>query len=337
MAQDPLTFPTANPELAGPSPDLDAPAPTGLETGPETPAEVERLTWRHGFTWGLVRTARPRQWVKNVLVFAAPGAAGVAFEPATLGPVLGAFAAWCLVSSGTYFLNDAEDAAADRHHPRKRHRPVAAGLVSVAQAKGVAVALILLGAGLPLTWGAPGVAGLIALYAAVTISYSFGLKDQPVIDLAAVASGFVLRAISGGVAAEVPISNWFLIVASFGSLFMVAGKRHAEHVDLRESRGAHRPTLDEYSLSFLGYVRSVSSSVAIAAYCLWAFEKAEAAGAGVAFQLSIIPFVIGLFRYAMLVDAGRGGAPEEIVLGDRTLQAVGLVWVAMFAVGVYAS
>ena len=102
-----------------------------------------------------------------------------------------------------------------------------------------------------MAWGAPGVAGILAIYAAITISYSLYLKEIAIVDLAAVASGFVLRAISGGVAAHVAISDWFLIVASFGSLFMVAGKRHAEHVDLREGRGAHRATLEEYSLGFL--------------------------------------------------------------------------------------
>jgi decaprenyl-phosphate phosphoribosyltransferase len=274
--------------------------------------------------------------VKNVLVFAAPGAAGISLQPATLAPILGAFAAWCLVSSGTYFLNDALDVAADRLHPRKRLRAVAAGLVPVMTAKVVGVFLIGAGVGLPLVWGAAGVSAVIATYAVVTISYSLWLKDEPVIDLAAVASGFVLRAISGGVAAGVPISNWFLIVASFGSLFMVAGKRHAEHVDLRDDRGAHRATLAEYSLGYLRYVRSVSSTVAIAAYCLWAFEKADAAASGLFFQLSIVPFVMAILRYALILDAGRGGAPEEIVLGDRTLQVLGLVWVALFTVGVYA-
>ena len=111
----------------------------------------------------------------------------------------------------------------------------------------------------------------------------------------------------------------------------------AEHLDLREGRGAHRATLEEYSLGFLSYVRSVSSGVAIAAYCLWAFEKAKLAGDPVLFQLSIIPFVMAILRYALLLDAGRGGAPEEIVIGDRTLQVLGLVWVALFAAGVYAA
>jgi decaprenyl-phosphate phosphoribosyltransferase len=333
---------SAEPDPAGPLVEASAaarPAPATAGGDGHTDSDapvVEPGGWRYTLPGGLLRTARPRQWLKNILVFAAPGAAGISLDPVTLAPVLGAFAAWCLVSSGTYFLNDALDVAADRLHPRKRLRAVPAGLVPVVLAKVVGVCLIVAGVGLPLAWGAGGVTVVIATYAVVTISYSLWLKDEPVIDLAAVASGFVLRAISGGVAAGVPISNWFLIVASFGSLFMVAGKRHAEHVDLRDDRGAHRATLAEYSLGYLRYVRSVSSSVAITAYCLWAFEKADAAHSGFLFQLSIVPFVIAILRYALILDAGRGGAPEEIVLGDRTLQVLGVVWVALFAVGVYA-
>jgi len=285
----------------------------------------------------VLTSLRPRQWVKNVLVFAAPGAAGLSLTAEHVAPVLGAFAAWCLVSSGTYLVNDAMDADADRLHPRKRLRAVASGVVPVGTAKAVGVAFIVIGAGAPALWGAPGVTGILALYAAITLSYSLWLKEVAIVDLAAVASGFVLRAISGGVAAHVPISNWFLIVASFGSLFIVAGKRHAEHVDLRDGRGAHRSTLETYSLAYLGYIRSVSSGVAITGYCLWAFEKAKVAGDPILFQLSIIPFVMAILRYALLLDAGRGGAPEEIVIGDRALQILGLVWVALFAAGVYAA
>jgi len=306
---------------------------------PPSPAAARARSdrWKYTLPGGLLRAARPRQWIKNVLVFAAPGAAGISLTPHELAPVLGAFAAWCLVSSGTYLVNDALDAEADRLHPRKRLRAVASGVVPVGTARAVGLCLLAVGAGAPAAWGAPGVTGFLVLYAAITLSYSLWLKEMAIIDLACVASGFVLRAISGGIAAHVAISNWFLIVASFGSLFMVAGKRHAEHLDLREGRGAHRATLEEYSLGFLSYVRAVSSGVTITAYCLWAFEKAKVAGDPVLFQLSIIPFVMAILRYALLLDAGRGGAPEEVVLGDRTLQVLGLIWVALFAAGVYAA
>ena len=325
--------------MSDPGPDITIETPPVVEpqlVTVDTPV-LEPTGWKYTVPGGLLRTARPRQWIKNVLVFAAPGAAGISITPAHLAPVIGAFAAWCLASSGTYLLNDALDVEADRLHPKKRLRAVAAGVVPVGTARVAGGALLAAGIGAPLLWGAPGVAGIIALYAAITISYSLWLKEMAIVDLAAVASGFVLRAISGGIAAHVAISDWFLIVASFGSLFMVAGKRHAEHLDLREGRGAHRATLEEYSLGFLSYVRSVSSGVAIAAYCLWAFEKAKVAGDPVLFQLSIIPFVMAILRYALLLDAGRGGAPEEVVLGDRALQVMGLVWVGLFAAGVYAA
>lgn len=333
MSYEPLT--SSRIPDATPAPARVAPGPEGF---PDDTPPLLRSGWRATLVGGLLRTARPRQWIKNVLVFAAPGAAGVGLDAAVLGPVVATFAAWCLLSSGTYFLNDAVDAAADRHHPRKRHRPVAAGLVPVRLATVVGVVCVAAAIGSPLAWGTPGVALVLAVYGAITVAYSLWLKHEPVIDLAAVASGFVLRAISGGVAADVPISTWFLIVASFGSLFMVAGKRHAEHVDLTDgtARAAHRATLEAYSPAFLRYIRAVTSAVTIAAYCLWAFERAEeAASVEIAFQLSIIPFVLGIFRYALLLDAGRGGAPEDIVLSDRTLQLLGLVWVAAFAVGVH--
>jgi len=323
---------------APPAVEPAAPSPVGVPATPGPAAAAHPgAGWKFTLPGGLLRAARPRQWVKNVLVFAAPGAAGISITPAKLAPVLGAFVAWCLVSSGTYLVNDAMDAEADRLHPRKRLRAVASGVVPISTARAVGLGLLVVGAGAPAAWGAPGVTGILALYAAITLSYSLWLKAIAIVDLAAVASGFVLRAISGGVAAHVAISDWFLIVASFGSLFMVAGKRHAEHLDLREGRGAHRATLEEYSLGFLGYVRSVASGVTITAYCLWAFEKAKVAGDPILFQLSIIPFVMAILRYALLLDAGRGGAPEEIVIGDRALQILGLVWVALFAAGVYAA
>jgi decaprenyl-phosphate phosphoribosyltransferase len=314
--------------------------PASAPASPAAPAPAAKPKndrWKYTVPGGLLRAVRPRQWIKNVLVFAAPGAAGLSLTVENVAPVLGAFVAWCLVSSGTYLVNDAMDAEADRLHPRKRLRAVASGVVPVGLARLVGLGLLALGAGAPALWGAPGVTGLLALYALITLSYSLWLKEIAILDLAAVASGFVIRAISGGVAADVPISDWFLIVASFGSLFIVAGKRHAEHVDLREGRGAHRATLEEYSLAFLGYVRSVASGVTILAYCLWAFEKADVADVPVLFQLSIIPFVLGILRYALLLDAGRGGAPEDIVIGDRPLQLLGLVWACVFAAGVYAA
>ena len=311
----------------------------GPGSPPGATQEIQEGRGRHrrsSLPAGLLRTARPRQWVKNVLVFAAPGAAGVLGHPGPFLRTLAAFGIFCVTASGTYFVNDALDHAADRLHPTKRHRPIASGVVPVNLALMVGIGLLV--AGILLAFLVKGqLALVVSIYVGIQFAYSFWLKDEAVVDLAAVASGFVLRAIAGGVAAGVVLSNWFLIVASFGSLFMVAGKRHAEHRDLGESREGHRPTLGQYSLAFLRYVRSVASAVAIAGYCVWAFEKAAAAGHGaIWFQLSIAPFVIAVLRYALLLDAGQGGAPEEIVLGDRPLEVMGAAWIFIFALGVYA-
>jgi len=289
-----------------------------------------------GLLRGLLRTARPRQWTKNVLVFAAPGAAGVLTQGEVIAKASAAFGLFCVAAAGAYFLNDALDVAADRMHPTKRARPIAAGEVPIGLAVALGALMLVLSVA-----GAFALAGwalvvVLGTYVVMQPLYSLWLKHLVVIDLAAVASGFLLRAIAGGVAVGVPISKWFLIVAAFGSLFMVAGKRQAEHLDLGDERGDHRATLNAYSADYLRYVRSVSSSVAIAAYCLWAFEKADLAAAPVWFQLSIVPFVLAILRYALLLDTGAGGAPEEIVLQDRALQVLGLLWLGAFAVGVYA-
>jgi decaprenyl-phosphate phosphoribosyltransferase len=282
-----------------------------------------------------VRLARPKQWLKNVLVVAAPGAAGVLTQGTPAFRTAVAFVCFCLAASGTYFLNDAIDVEADRLHPTKRKRPVAAGEVAVntaiAAGIGLAAAAILLS--FAARWQ---LALVVGAYLALTFAYSVWLKHEPVLDLAAVASGFVLRAIAGGIAVGVSISPWFLIVAGAGSLFMVTGKRSAELRSLGSSAGTHRRSLDGYTESFLGYVRAVASSVAILAYCLWAFEKSALVGEPAWFQLSIIPFALGILRYALLLDQDEGeGAPEELVLSDRVLLAIGAVWVLLFAVAVH--
>ncbi len=132
-----------------------------------------------------------------------------------------------------------------------------------------------------------------------------------------------------------PLSEWFLIVAMFASLFVVTGKRSAEHRTLGDDRASHRATLALYTPSFLRYVLIMSSTVAVTAYCLWAFESQKAAHSGIWFQLSIVPFALAILRYALLLDQGQGGSPEDVIIGDRTLQLLGVIWVVIFALGVY--
>jgi decaprenyl-phosphate phosphoribosyltransferase len=287
----------------------------------------------------LVRTARIKQWPKNILVFAAPGAAGVLTHGDAFLRTLVAFVTFCAVSSGTYFVNDAADAEADRSHPTKRLRPVAAGIISRPQAAVVGAVLMALGigGGAALEWR---LGMVLAIYVVVQLAYTFYLKHEPIFDLVTVAAGFVLRAIAGAVAIPVPVSEWFLIVATFGSLLMVTGKRVAERAELGPDRGNHRATLNEYTPSFLRTVLAISAGGAIVGYCLWAFSLQTALAHHrdpIWYQLSIVPMIIALLRYTFLVEGGRGARPEELVFADRPLQVLGVVWAVLFALGVYAS
>jgi decaprenyl-phosphate phosphoribosyltransferase len=282
----------------------------------------------------VLSSLRPKQWVKNVLVLAAPGAAGVLSHGEVLGKVGLVFVSFCLVSSATYLLNDVLDLESDRRHPTKQHRPIAARLVSVPFALGLG--LLLLVAGLATAaLVRPQFLIVVAVYMAITASYTFWLKQVAVVDIVAIASGFIVRAVAGGVAADVPLSRWFLIVASFGSLFVVSGKRHGEHIDLGEEGAEVRPTLGAYSRNYLQYVWTMTSGVTATAYCLWAFEMAPKAESVPLYELSIVPFVTFILRYAMLLEQGHGGAPEDVVLGDRMLLILAVLWAAVFGAGVY--
>ena len=281
----------------------------------------------------LLREARPKQWVKNVLVFAAPGAAGVLTHPRVLARTLVMLAAFCLAASGTYFLNDAADVEADRLHPKKRYRPIASGAVPLRLGVGIGVALVVAGLAVAAVLGWADVA-IIGLYLVLTVSYSLRLKHVPVIDIACVAAGFVMRAVAGGIAAEVKISQWFLIVAGAGSLFMVAGKRHGDFVHLEGDELASRPALAGYTLAYIRFVWMLASAVAVSAYALWAFEEGAAHSDPGWYELSTVPFVLALLRYALMIEQGHGGAPEDVVLSDHTLLVLGMCWVAVFGLGV---
>ncbi len=284
----------------------------------------------------LLRATRPKQWVKNVLVFAAPVAAGALFQPHVFTGAVKAFAAFCLVSASIYLINDIRDVESDRQHPKKRFRPIAAGEVSVPTAWVMAV--VCLAASLALgMWTAPMLAVVLAVYWLAQVGYSMLWKNQPIIDLAMVALGFLLRAVAGGVATAIPLSQWFLLVASFGSLFMVAGKRYSEMVQLGPEAGT-RASLREYTDSYLRFVWAISAALVIMSYSLWAFEQKDAAAHlwGVPWeQVSIAPFTLAMLRYAFEVDRGDAGEPEDVVLSDRLLQALGVLWVVPVALAVF--
>ena len=283
----------------------------------------------------VIREARPKQWIKNVLVFAAPGAAGVLDDTHHVWRTLAGFVCLCLVSSGTYFWNDILDVDKDRLHPTKRFRPIASGTLSLGVAKVVGVGL--LAAGIALAWVLNWQTGLtITGYVALTTSYSTVFKHVAVLDLAAVALGFVLRAIVGGVVSDIPLSRWFLLTTTFGSLFIVTGKRYAEMQELGDGAAATRKILAQYTPGYLRMVLAVAIGATIVTYCSWAFEVRELSGSDWPFyELSIGPMLTALLRYGLVLERGEGGAPEEVFLADRVLQGLGVMWIACVALGVY--
>lgn len=285
----------------------------------------------------IVRSLRPHQWLKNLLVFAAPAAAGVLDEPDQLAATLLVFAAFCTASSATYLWNDLADLEADRRHPTKRDRPIAAGSVSTRTAKILGSVLPFIGAALAAATGRWQAVAVLGLYLAVTLTYTAIWKHIAVLDLVAIASGFVLRAAAGAAATDVPMSSWFVLVTTFGSLFVVTGKRYAELRELDSDPGGVRATLDQYSEGYLRFVMGVSAAGAMVSYCVWAFETKELAGSDLPFyELSIVPVIAAFLRYALVIEHGDGAAPEEVFASDHVLQALGLIWVVVFGVAVYA-
>jgi decaprenyl-phosphate phosphoribosyltransferase len=278
----------------------------------------------------LLRACRPRQWSKNLLVLAAPCAAGLIDTPLVAAQVAGAFAALCMVSSATYLVNDVRDCEQDRLHPRKRLRPVAAGAFASGTALRWAALLAILGVALASAIR-PGLGAVAVGYLLLTASYSLWLRRVVVLDILAIAAGFVLRAVAGGVATDIYLSRWFVIVTACCAVFLVAAKRYAE---LREhtSSGPARATLRRYSLGGLRLVLLGSAGIGAIAYTGWAFTRPAHL---LWYGLSIAPLVLWLVRYATLISSGAGQAPEELILRDRTLLALGVAWGILFLGGVY--
>lgn len=332
--------PEKEPAAAVAAPDFENREP---EDAPEDTAVPVRRTGPLALPLGLLKTMRPKQWVKNILVFAAPFAAGRLTDMSVLPSVLLAFAAFSLVASGVYLVNDARDVEADRAHPKKRFRPIAAGIVPPAVAYVTAVVLFAGGLALSLL-ATRNLAVVVAVYIVVQLAYCVWLKHEPVIDVCIVSSGFLMRAIAGGAAASLYLSPWFLLTMAFGSLFMASGKRYAE-MRLAERTGAKiRKSLERYSASYLRFVWSLSATIVILAYSLWAFQigvqpvrNALPTPPSMWAIISVVPFVVAILRYAVDVDGGNGGEPEEIVLKDRVLQVLGVAWVVLLLLAVSTS
>jgi decaprenyl-phosphate phosphoribosyltransferase len=278
---------------------------------------------------------RPRQWVKNALVIAAAGAAGALGSDDVPVRVAAAAFAFCLLSAGIYAINDVRDAAEDRHHPRKRFRPVAAGELDPRTATMLGVGLMVLGLVICVLVR-PLLAAVGLGYLGLTLSYTLVWRHILLLDLVAIAGGFVLRAVAGGVAAPVTLSRWFVLVVTCVAIFIAAGKRRSEILRAQGTGRPMRKVLKQYAGHRLSLILAGSAGGALFAYCVWAFNL-PVVGWVPWRPLTIVPFALCLLRYRILIERGQGEAPEELVLSDRWLALAGGAWLVLFALGVHAA
>ncbi|GAA1356358.1 decaprenyl-phosphate phosphoribosyltransferase [Streptomyces beijiangensis] len=315
---------------------MSEPGAVVLDTPQLQPPEPSVGRKAMGLPLGLLRTARPRQWIKNILVVAAPAAAGELLTKGTFLQLVLVFVLFTAAASAVYLINDARDADADRAHPTKCRRPVAAGQVPVPVAYAAGGILAVLTTAAAVAWCNELTAALLSGYIAMQLAYCVWLKHVLVVDLTVVTTGFLMRAMIGGVALGIPLSRWFLITAGFGALFMVSAKRYSEAVQMEGKGGATRALLDQYTTGYLRFVWQLAAGVAVLAYCLWAMESGGTSNGSLLpwRQLSMAAFILAILRYAVFADRGTAGAPEDVVLHDRALAVIGLVWIALYALAV---
>ena len=285
----------------------------------------------------LLVSLRPEQWTKNLLVLAGVVFGGRLLEPSAVATALAAFSIFCLLSGAVYLFNDVADREADRNHPLKRERPIASGQLSTTSAVTAGVVLGIAGVATAFSLGTRfGV--VAAAYLAAQILYSFGLKHVVIVDVLMIAAGFVLRAIAGAVAVDVPIGHWLLVCTTLLALFLALSKRRHELTLLAEGATDHRRILEEYSPYLLDQMIGVVTSSTLIAYTVYATSSDTAARLGTAKLGLTIPFVLyGIFRYLYLVHQKRGGgSPASMLLTDRPLLGCVALWGASVIVLMYS-
>jgi 4-hydroxybenzoate polyprenyltransferase len=282
----------------------------------------------------VLRGIRPRQFTKNGVVFLAMVfTVGLAWQPSNpnswlplLGRSLLAFAAFSMVSAGEYLVNDAANAVADRLHPRKRHRPAASQELEAQSARLAALPLFAAGLLMSLPLG-PRFEIVLVLYGVISLAYTYALKHVVLIDVAAVASGFVLRAVGGAAAIGVPISPWLYVCTSLGALLLALGKRRHELLELGAMARFHRPVLGRYSLKSLDRLSLIVAVTTVAVYSAYTVSAARLPANHA--MVATVPFVaLGVARYLYVSRRRHGGNPDEVLVRDPPLLTCILIWVA---------
>jgi decaprenyl-phosphate phosphoribosyltransferase len=286
------------------------------------------------FRWlrAVIESTRPRQWPKNLLVFAAPLAGGTLGRDDGLGYALVAAAAFVAASSAVYLINDVADAERDRSHPHKQFRPVAAGALPKSHAVALAVAFVATAVGAGFAIGEPLLTAAIGAYLIVSFLYSAGLKHVPVVELGCVASGFVLRVVGGAAATHVPPSGWFLLVCSLGALMVAIAKRYIELIVLGPEATKHRPAVRGYSARSLRLAQRAVSVIMVASYLLWAAGEHDPWMQ--AWHLtSSVALAAALVRFDRLTARVTSKPVEDLIARDPLMICCELAWLALFAAG----
>ena len=277
----------------------------------------------------LIIACRPKQWIKNLLVFAVPLASGDLLDREVFMKTVISAVAFTAISAATYLFNDISDVEEDRLHSTKKLRPIAAGTLTIGSARLVSGVLVLLCIGLVASVGAWNLGLVLFGYSLLQVMYQGFLKKTALFDLVAVAAGFLLRAVAGGVASAILISPWFLTVTFCAALFMISGKRYSELINQGSTNGT-RSALLKYSEQYLHLIWTSSMVMTIVFYLLWSVEIGSKGNGWLVLSTSI-PFALAILLYAQHVDGGKAESPENVVFDDRRIQLMGGIWIILFA------
>jgi decaprenyl-phosphate phosphoribosyltransferase len=310
---------------------MTVPSPTAQIAEPRT-GSAARIAGPVRWFKAAVQSTRPRQWPKNLLVFAAPLAGDTVGRHNGLWYALVAAVAFVAASAAVYLINDVVDAERDRSHPYKKFRPVAAGRLPVPHAVALAVALVLVALGAGFAIREPWLAATIAAYLIISFLYSAGLKHVPFVELGCVASGFVLRVVGGAAATHVPPSGWFLLVCSLGALMVALAKRYTELTVLGAEAATHRPAMRGYSSRALRLAQRAVSVIMVISYLLWAAHE-PSSGMRIWHLLSSIPLAAALARFDRLTARATSKPVEDLIARDPLMVGCELAWLVLFAMG----
>jgi decaprenyl-phosphate phosphoribosyltransferase len=307
----------------------------GENTGPQQAVSTSVAIPASTVRWlrAVIRTTRPRQWPKNLLVFAAPLAGASLGRNDGLGYALLAMLAFACASAAVYFVNDVVDVERDRRHPVKRNRPIASGVLPERHAAILAVLAVILAVGAGAVIREPLLVATVSLYLCSSFLYSFKLKHVPYVEMVFVATGFLLRVLGGAAATHVRPSIWFLLVCSLGALGVAVAKRYTELTSLGEDAVRHRPAMRWYRPGILRVGQVLVGLGMLATYVMWAFSEMPPARPW--HLLSALPLAAALIRFGALTARRTVRPVEDLIMRDAVMLCFEVVWLVLFCVGLY--